>query len=165
MTEILFYGFAALVLVGAIGMLFNERNVAVAGFSFVGSMVAIGAIYVLLDAVFVAALQVVFHAGALAVVLALAGTMLEPRRAPVGSAGRLGTSVMAGVIALLGFAALAQLLSAGYPEIAEIPEGFGSVRSLGQLLLSDSVLAFEFVALLLLSVSVGVVVLARQEAD
>lgn len=165
MIAILFYGFAALVLSGAVAMIWNERHAAVAAFAFVGSMVALGAVYVLLDAAFIAGLQVAFYAGGLAAVLALGGTVLEPARPIVRSPRRVGLNVMAVTIALLVAAAGFQLLQGAFSEPAVLPPEFGSVRTVGRTLLTDHVLAFEFVSLLLLSAIVGVVVLARQEAD
>lgn len=165
MIAVLFYGFAALVLLGAVAMIWNERHTGLAAYAFVGSMVALGAVYVLLDAAFIASIHLVFYAGGLAIVLVLSGTILEPVRPPVRSNRRLGLNVMAAVIGIGVAAAGAELLQGAFTEAATLSPEFGSVRMVGRVLLTDHVLAFEFVSLLLLSAIVGLVVLARQEAD
>ncbi len=166
MTAVLFYGFAALTVVAALAMVLNRRDVGVGTLSFVGSMVGLGAIYVMLDATFIAALQVLFYAAALAVTFLVAGTLLEPRSDRLRPTRGRGSSIVAAVIALLvalNFGALLAL--SGLPEPAPLVEGFGGHRSVGLRLFTDHVLAFEVSSLLLLSAIVAVVLLARWEAD
>ena len=62
-------------------------------------------------------------------------------------------------------AAGVEILRGAFTEAATLPPGFGSIQTVGRMLLTEHVLAFEFVSLLLLSAIVGLVVLARQEAD
>lgn len=165
MSGFLFYGFGALCILGALAMIANVRHVTSAAFSFVGSMLALGAVYVLLDAVFVAAIQVLFHAGGLAVVFAAAGAILVPRSDRMRASRGRGGSVVAVVLAVIVLVNGALLLPGGFGERAELPDGFGGYRLVGSVLLTDRVLAFGFISLLLLSAVIAVVVLARREAD
>ncbi len=169
MTALLFYGFAALTVVGALAMVMNRANVGVGALSFIGSMLSLGAIYVVLGATHIAVLQVLFYAGALAVMFVVAGTLLEPRSDRMRPARGRGASVMAIVIAVLAAVNFGALLTGwgtgGLPGPAVPPEGFGGHRSVGRLLFTDYVLAFEVSSLLLLSAVVGVVLLARRESD
>lgn len=165
MTAILFYVFAGLTVASALAMVANVKSSGVGAFWFVASMVGLGAVYVLLDAYFVAALQLLVHAGGLAVVFIVTGTLLQPRRDRMRPARGLGAGVVALVLVGLATASFATLLPGAFSEPAAIAEGFGGYRAVGLLLFTDRVLAFEVISLLLLSAVVGAVVLARREAD
>ncbi len=55
---ILFYVFGALAVVSALGMILNLRNTVASAMSLVVTMLSLGAIYLLLEAYIVAAIQI-----------------------------------------------------------------------------------------------------------
>ena len=165
MTAVLFYAFAGLAVAGALAMVASVKNASIGAFWFVVSMLGLGAVYVLLDAYFVAALQVLLHATALAVVFIVTGALLQPRRERMRPARGLGTGIVAVVLVALTGAGFAMLLPGAFPEAAAIPEDFGGYRAVGLRLFTDRVLVFEGISLLLLSAIVGAVVLSRPEGD
>ena len=162
MSVALFYVFAAIAVAGALGMVLNLRNTVAGALSLVATMVALGAIYVLMDAFLIGVLQILIYAGAI-VVLFLFVVMLLNLRAeeyPVAR-GRVGKAVGIG----LGVVVLVQflmLLPGALPEPAALSEGWGGYRQVGLTLFRDYVLAFEVTSLLLLAAMVGAVILAKR---
>jgi NADH-quinone oxidoreductase subunit J len=163
--DFLFYLFAALAVAGALGMLLNTRNTVAGALSLVGTMVALGAIYVLLDAYLIGVLQILVYAGAI-VVLFLFVVMLLNLRQDEFSPERLRFTKTLGVVigALVGIELLL-LLPAALGPAAEIPADFGGYRAVGIALFTDWVLAFEVTSLLLLAAMVGAVILAKRRID
>jgi NADH-quinone oxidoreductase subunit J len=163
--DFLFYLFAALAVAGALGMLLNTRNTVAGALSLVGTMVALGAIYVLLDAYLIGVLQILVYAGAI-VVLFLFVVMLLNLRQDEFSPERLRFTKTIGVVlgTLVGVELLL-LLPAALGPAAEIPADFGGYRAVGIALFTDWVLAFEVTSLLLLAAMVGAVILAKRRID
>jgi NADH-quinone oxidoreductase subunit J len=163
--DFLFYLFAALAVAGALGMLLNTKNTVAGALSLVGTMVALGAIYVLLDAYLIGVLQILVYAGAI-VVLFLFVVMLLNLRQDEFSPERLRfTKTLGVVIGTLVGLELMLLLPATLGPAAEIPADFGGYRAVGIALFTDWVLAFEVTSLLLLAAMVGAVILAKRRID
>ena len=165
MIDFLFYLFAALAVAGALGMLLNTKNTVAGALSLVGTMVSLGAIYVLLDAYLIGVLQILVYAGAI-VVLFLFVVMLLNLRQDAFSPERLRFTKTLGVVigALVGVELLL-LLPAALGPAAEISADFGGYRAVGISLFTDWVLAFEVTSLLLLAAMVGAVILAKRRID
>jgi NADH-quinone oxidoreductase subunit J len=161
----LFYAFAVLAVVFALGMVLNVRNTVAAALSLVVTMTALAAIYVLLEAHLVAAFQIMVYAGAIVVLFLFVVMLLnlrEDRFAPgrqwLAKLGALG-------VAVLGLAQLLRLASFGFPEPPPLPEGFGGYRQVGIALFTDYVLLVEMAGLLLLAAIVGALILAKRKID
>jgi NADH-quinone oxidoreductase subunit J len=121
--------------------------------------------YVLLDAPFLAALQVIVYAGAI-MVLFLFVIMLLNLQADDPERGRRRT-VLRG-LAWTGGALLAlelALLVRGAPigAVGAAPPGYGGAASVAKALYTDFVLPFELTSILLLVAVVGAVVLAQKQ--
>ena len=165
MSEGLFYAFAGMAVAGALGMVLNLRNTVAGALSLVGTMVALGGLYVLLEAYLVGVLQILVYAGAIVVVFLFVVMLLNLRRDDF-SAGRQWLTKGLGVG--IGLAALVQflrLVPGSYAEPGPLPEGFGGYREIGARLFTDYVLAFEVTSLLLLAAMVGAVILAKRDAS
>jgi NADH-quinone oxidoreductase subunit J len=161
----LFYFCAALALASALGMLLNVRNTVAAAMSLVVTMVALAAIYVLLEAHLVAVIQIMVYAGAI-VVLFLFVVMLLNLRSDSFPPGRQRLLKLAG--ALIGVVTVAGLLRglAGHvPPAPALPAGYGSYRQVGIALYTDYVLLVEMASLLLLAAIVGALILAKRKID
>ena len=164
MIDFLFYLFAALAVAGALGMLLNTRNTVAGALSLVGTMVSLGAIYVLLDAYLIGVLQILVYAGAI-VVLFLFVVMLLNLRGEQFGPERLAVGKVLGVaVAVLLLLQLLWLIPDFAPP-AELRPGFGGYRDVGMALFTDWVLAFEATSLLLLAAMIGAVVLAKRKVD
>jgi NADH-quinone oxidoreductase subunit J len=162
---VLFYAFAALAVVSALGMVLNLRNAVAAAMSLVVTMVSLAGIYVLLEAHLVAAIQILVYAGAI-VVLFLFVVMLLNLRADEFAPGRQWLTKAAALLLVLAAGAhLVRIVGAGLPEAAPLPEGFGGYAQLGASLYTDYVLLVEMASLLLLAAIVGAVILAKRKID
>jgi NADH-quinone oxidoreductase subunit J len=161
---VLFYVFAALAVLSALGMVLNARNTVAAAMSLVVTMVALAVIYLLLEAYLVAAIQIMVYAGAI-VVLFLFVVMLLNLRGDDFPPGRARLVRLAG--ALLGLFAVAELLrhSGALPAAPPVPEGFGGYHALGIALYTDYVLLVEMASLLLTAAIVGALILAKRKID
>jgi len=160
----LFYLCAAIAVISALGMVLNIRNTVAAAMSLVVTMVSLAAIYVLMEAHLVAAIQIMVYGGAI-VVLFLFVVMLLNLRSEEFPPGRQRVMKIAAV--LFGFFILAELLRAlgGLPEPPPPPEGFGGYRQVGVALYTDYVLLVEMASLLLTAAMVGALILAKRKID
>jgi NADH-quinone oxidoreductase subunit J len=161
-VQILFYLFAALAIVSALGMVLNLRNTVASAMSLVVTMVSLAGIYVLLDAYLVAAIQIMVYGGAI-VVLFLFVVMLLNLRADDFPPGRQRLVKAAG--ALLGVFVLAEFLRGfgALPPAPPLPEGYGGYRAVGIALYTDYVLLVEMASLLLTAAIVGALILAKRK--
>ena len=163
--QVLFYAFAALAVVSALGMVLNLRNTVAGAMSLVVTMVSLAGIYVLLEAHLVAAIQIMVYAGAI-VVLFLFVVMLLNLRADEFAPGRQWlTKSAAALVVLVSGAELVRLLSGDLPEPLPLPPGFGGYRMVGIALYTDYVLLVEMASLLLLAAIVGALILAKRKID
>ena len=165
MTDALFYLFALLAVAGALGMLLNTKNTVAGALSLVGTMVSLGAIYVLLDAYLIGVLQILVYAGAILVLFLFVVMLLNLRQDAFSPERLRGTKALGVLIGGLVALELILLLPAGLGPAAEIPADFGGYRTVGAALFTDWVLAFEVTSLLLLAAMVGAVVLAKRSID
>src|SRR6188472_2277449 len=152
---------------GAIGVVM-VRNPFYAVLALVFHLLSLAALFLLLQAQFVAAAQVVVYAGAVMVlyvfVVAYVGAA-EPSelRAPV-SAGQRALAVIFALALFveLSIAILGSALHALDTEGPTLQASFGSPAQIGELLLTRFLLPFEVASFLLLIAAVGAVVLARR---
>jgi NADH-quinone oxidoreductase subunit J len=144
------------------------RNPFYAVLALVFHLLSLAALFLLLQAQFVAAAQVVVYAGAVMVlyvfVVAYVGAAEPaPLRAPVGR-GQRAAAVLFGLALFveLAIAVLGSGLKAISTDGPTVGSGFGSPAQIGELLLTKFLLPFEVASFLLLIAAVGAVVLARR---
>jgi NADH-quinone oxidoreductase subunit J len=174
-SSVFFFIAAAGVIAGAVGVV-TLRDPFFSVLALVVHLVSLAALFLLLRAQFIAAVQVVVYAGAVMVlyvfVVAYVGGREEPigellrGRGPAGAQLRLGAAILGSallvelLIALLG-TGLKAVSGDGAPY-APGPKTFGTPAYIGQLLLTRFLLVFELASFLLLIAAVGAVVLARR---
>jgi NADH:ubiquinone oxidoreductase subunit 6 (subunit J) len=150
---------AGLTLVGALGTVLM-RNIVHSALFLVVSFVAVAGIYVLLNADFLFAVQILIYVGAVATLI-LFGIMLTRGvrgLQPQNNGQVLGAAVMA----LLLFAAVLVpvILNTVWPQSSEAPLQT-TTAFLGQELMQTYALPFEVVGLVLLVALVGAIIVAR----
>jgi len=167
MSEVLFFIAGIGAVCGAIGVV-TVRNPFYSVLALVFHLLSLAALFLLLEAQFVAAAQVVVYAGAVMVlyvfVVAYVGAAEPARlRAPVGR-GQRTAAVLFGLalFAELAIAVLGSGLKAISTDGPTVDAGFGSPAQIGELLLTKFLLPFEIASFLLLIAAVGAVVLARR---
>ena len=164
-AALLFYVFGALAVAFAVAMLLTVRDTVASALSLVVSMVSLAAIYVLLEAHLVAAMQLVVHAGAVVVLFLFVILALNVRPDEFSLRRKAlvrGASVLVAVFAL---AQLVRWLMPGLRPFPALPAGFGGHRVVGFALYTDYVLLVELISLLLLAAIVGAVVLTKRRLD
>lgn len=154
-----FYILAAVTVASALGVVLKQ-NLVHSALLLVVCFIGVSGLYVMLNAEFLAAVQLLVYSGAIAVILVL-GVMLTRRRSMNESSQNNERSFRA---AALGAALLAVLVGA----IALTPWQYSAAGALdhaapviARALLTDYMVAFEVAALLLLAAMVGAIVLAK----
>jgi len=139
-----------------------SRNPLASALFLILCILALAGLYVLLEAFFLAAVQVLVYAGAvivlfLFVIMAL-GLQVEERQ-------RFRKPVLIGGIAACATigAILAATLATGIPKNVSGTSMEGSAETLGRLLFTKYVLPFEIMSALLLAAIVGVVLFGKKE--
>ena len=162
-----FYLFGLIAVASALLFVTRKSPVA-AALWLVNTMFSLAAMYVLLDAQFVGAIQVLVYAGAIMVVFLFVVMLLNLGHASdVAEARGKWKYFVAGGLGLALAAQLLALTGGGrIPEIA--PERVQSnqvVAPLAQVLFTDQLIAFEVTSILLLTAIVGAVVIARRAKE
>jgi NADH-quinone oxidoreductase subunit J len=163
--QVLFYVFGALAVLFALGMVLNVRNTVASAMSLVVTMISLAAIYVLLEAYLVAALQIMVYAGAIVVLFLFVVMLLNLRHDEFAPGRQWLVKSGAAIVGLVVLAELLRLLRVGLPEAPPLPAGFGGFRQVGLALYTDYVLMVEMVSLLLLAAIVGALILAKRKVD
>ena len=163
--QVLFFIAAIGALAGALGVVWL-RNPFYSVLALVVHLVALAVLFLLLQAEFLAAGQVVVYAGAVMVlylfVVAYIGGSDEPLRPEGGLINTFGPLFAAAVGIELCIAFIASGLKALNTRGADVGNLFGSPGEIGELLLTRWLVAFEAASFLLLVAAVGAVVLARR---
>ncbi|HET6282605.1 MAG TPA: NADH-quinone oxidoreductase subunit J [Polyangia bacterium] len=162
--QVLFWFLAAAIIGGAIFTM-TRRNPVTAVMSLVGTFFALAALYASLDAHFLAIIQILVYAGAIMVLFIFVVMILNREEAtPVTMRGLLIRSV--GVVAAL-YLVLVFVRIVGTSSVAgpppSVPDTFGTVASIGDVLFRDFVYPFEAISLLLLVAIVGGVTISRSQ--
>ena len=164
-----FYLFGIVAVASALAFVTRQSPVA-AALWLVSTMFSLAAMYVMLDAPFIGAIQVLVYAGAIMVVFLFVIMLLNlGRPTELADARGLGWRLAAGAV---GLAILAQIFAMTRPAVAEryrIAEGQlarqvaerGVIAPIAEPLFNEYLLAFEVTSVLLLVAIVGAVVLGK----
>ena len=160
---ILFLITAVVILASAV-MVVSTRNLVHAALWLVSALFGVAVLYALLNAGFLAVVQVVIYIGAIAILFIFA-VMLTRREMRDTGPGLNKNWWVSALMSILTFGGLAYLLSSwsGFSQTsAAIPSGFDAVSALGEALISPEafVLPFEVASVLLVAALVGAVYIA-----
>jgi NADH-quinone oxidoreductase subunit J len=141
----------------------SMQNPFFSALALIGNLASLAVLYLLLAAEFLAAAQVLVYAGAVMVMFLFVIAYLGGRAdAPWAGGSRLlrtaavvaAAAILVEVVVVLGLAWGDRL-----SEPAEVGESFGSPGEIGELFLTDHLLAFEITSIVLLVAAIGGVVL------
>ncbi|WP_423800106.1 NADH-quinone oxidoreductase subunit J [Neobacillus sp. SAB-20_R2A] len=162
-----FFAFMALALVAIIGgvLLLNLNKVVHMVVALIFTFVAIAGIYILLNAEFVAAVQILIYSGAITIIM-LFGIMLTKPYDDEGDSASHG-SKWRKILLFLGVVGFAFAVYVGiynFP-IEQVPSTLNENNTLevGKALYSKYIIPFEFVSVLLLASLIGAIILAKRE--
>ncbi|MGH9144596.1 MAG: NADH-quinone oxidoreductase subunit J family protein [Vicinamibacterales bacterium] len=168
MNEIAFYLFGA-VAVGASLLVIAQRNPIYSVLLLIGSFGALSGLYVLLDAPFVAVIQIIVYAGAIMVLFLFVVMLLNAPHEDTEFDERVHPLLRPGP---MRFGALLALVLAGELWWALSRAGdtgvfpgaaVTSVSVIGKTLFTDYAFPFEVTSILILVAMVGAVILARRD--
>jgi NADH-quinone oxidoreductase subunit J len=161
MTEILFFLFAAVAIGSALNVLL-QKHVLYSSLSMILMLTSMSALFILLQADFLAVINVIVYAGAIMVLFVFV-IMLLNLSADAEEEDRLRWLKLAGIpmgLFLLFVMASVFLGIDGAPAEARI---VGSPEVIGASLFTDYILPFELTSLLILIALMGAVVFAKKD--
>lgn len=159
--NILFYSFSLIMLFCAAFVVLH-RNPVTSAMLLVLVFFFMAGLFVLLEAFFLAVIQVLVYAGAVMVLFLFVMMLLDI--GPPKSVRRNIPATMAGITLGLAFLTEFWIILRRSTLPAESPVQIDAgIRSIGRLLFSEYLLAFEIASLLLLVALIGVVLLCRKE--
>jgi len=170
-TQVAFYLISAIIIAGALAMIMS-RSLVRSVIWMVVSFVGVGALFVLLEAEFIAAVQILVYAGGI-VVLFLFVIMLVnldelQRMEQLHRQWLPAVLLVCVLLAELGF----MMWSGARDTVAPLPDQLdaalrsvrdGNVETIGNFLYTDYILPFEMVSMLLLVAMIGAIYLAKKQ--
>jgi len=164
----LFYFFGALAVVASL-LVIAQRNPVYSVLLLILSFGALSGLYVLLDAPFVAAIQIIVYAGAIMVLFLFVVMLLNAPHEETNFDERTHPMLRPGpmrfgaVLALALIAELVWALARSAPPSTFSTTPVTSVAAIGRSLFTDYAFQFEVTSVLILVAMVGAVVMARRE--
>jgi len=163
-----FYLFAAVALVASL-LVIAQRNPIHSVMLLIASFGALSGLYVLLDAPFVAVIQIIVYAGAIMVLFLFVVMLLNaPHEETVEDERRhllvrSGSMRLGALLAVALGVELVWALSRGTDTGPFAGGSTSSVSAIGRLLFTEYAFAFEVTSVLILVAMVGAVILAQRE--
>lgn len=160
-SDLLFYALAAMSMVSAAGVAFS-RSIIYSALALLGTLLGTGALFIFLNADYVAISQLLIYIGGV-LVLILFAVMLTSKigdRHTNPSVGILpGIALTVALLAVLGYVVTRSpwVVRQDPPPITQ------TARTIGDVFLKEYLLPFEVVSLVLLATLIGAVVIARKE--
>jgi NAD(P)H-quinone oxidoreductase subunit 6 len=160
-VQIVSFGILAAMMIGAALGVVLLSNIVYSAFLLGGVFISMAGLYLLLNADFVAAAQVLIYVGAVNILILFAIMLVNKREDfPKYWIRRGATAVVcAGVFALLS----TMVLSTPWAVMPIRATALSSTVQIGEHFFSDFLLPFELVSVLLLMAMVGAILLARRE--
>ena len=166
MELLFFYIFAGVTIISAI-MVVTSKNILHAALFLILAFFCVAAIYVILRAEFLAAVQVLLYVGAIMALFVFTILLINVMQAQFLQQFH-GQRPLAAILVLALLAETIYLLfsnfSTNFPLVQETPPDLGGkagLEGVARLLLTDYLLLFEVASILLLASMVGAIVLAR----
>ncbi len=155
-----FFVMAAITLGGGL-MAVSARNLIRAALGLIIALIGIAGIYFVLEAEFVAVVQILIYVGAISILILFA-VMLTRGLMQRDFPAQNSQWIAALFIALLLFAALLYVIVSTNWRAVETPIASDLIPKLGTELMTTYLLPFEAVSLLLLAALVGAIMIARE---
>lgn len=169
MTSVLFFYFAAVIISTAI-LVIGSRKPVNSALALLVMFFHVAGLFVLLDAEFIAAVQIIVYAGAI-LVLYLFVVMLLNVRADEGYHRQVGIGLIAGLAILVeaGFilyrSGFANRVSPSVSSAPAVPSAVavpGNTETIGRVLYTTYLFPFEVASLILLVAMIGAIILAKK---
>jgi NADH-quinone oxidoreductase subunit J len=167
---LLFYTFAAVTVLGSL-LVVLQRNPVYSVLSLIAAFFGLSGLYVLLEAPFVAVIQIIIYAGAIMVLFLFTVMLLNVPREDAAEWDRSHPLYRPGAVRVGAVVALIMVVELGwaFARTSGLSTGVGderravtSIAAVGQSLFTDYMFAFEVTSVLIIVAMIGAVVLARK---
>jgi NADH-quinone oxidoreductase subunit J len=165
-AEWLYFGLAALSVLGAIGLILF-RHPMNGAMSFVVTLISLAGLYALLSAKLMFAVQLIVYAGAIMSLIVFIIMFLNIQNKDLPEEKGRGLFLVGGAIVIAPIGMFLYKIVRGLPggDTEILGNGFGEVKEVGLVLFKNWLLPFEIVSILLLIALVGAVIMAgKREA-
>ncbi|MBZ4687118.1 MAG: hypothetical protein PWQ96_361 [Clostridia bacterium] len=158
LEPLFFWLISAVIVLSALAVVFMKNIVHSALFLIV-TFVGMAGIYALLQADFIAAVQILVYAGAIAILIVFA--VMLTRRGDIRASNPFNGYAIIASLACLAFlvVTVSMIFNSGFEIVESV--GKSVVEPLAIAMMGDFVISFEVAALLLLEALVGAIILAR----
>ena len=165
--EILIFAILAVIAVACSILVISQRSAVSSALFLIATMVSIAILFLLLNAPFLAAIQIIVYAGAIMVLFIFVIMLLNLRRDEFGPERRKAQrffAILFVFLLLIGLATIIQVGAFGLKSAEEVSDAAvpASVEPLAQLLFTRYLFPFELASILLLVAIVGAVVMAKR---
>lgn len=157
----------SLLILSSLGIILMRKPVH-ASLSFLLSLLLLAALYLQLSAQFIAVMQILVYAGAILVIFMFVIILFQDAYQKIVDTSAMSNPRFlegASVLFIAGVAYLAVQLLIPHVPMTGLPDGFGSVQSLGRALYLDFFFPFEAVILLFLISVVGALYIGKKESQ
>ena len=162
------FGFFALIAVASSVLMVTRKNPVISALFLVLNFGALSGIYLLLRAQFLAVVQVIVYAGAIMVLFLFVLMLLRPQQEKSYFKERPQQKFLAIVIAFLMFAQMVYSIFFTLPgkvvdENTRVE--IGTIEHIGRELYTSYLLPFEAIAFVLLTATIGALILSKKKLD
>mgnify|MGYP003606801843 CR=1 FL=1 len=161
LVNVLFYGFAVLAVLGAVGLILF-RHPMNGAMSFIVTLISLAGLYALLSAKLIFALQLIVYAGAIMSLIVFIIMFLNIQAEDLPREEMKLVNILVGIVLVSPVALFLGKIVNSLPNLAAdlVGNDFGGVKPVGLVLYRHWLVPFEIVSILLLVSLVGAVVLA-----
>jgi NADH-quinone oxidoreductase subunit J len=163
-SPVVFFILAAVAVGTALGMLLS-RNAIYSALFLALNFATVAMLYLILGAPFIALSQITVYAGSIMVLFLFVIMLLGAEGLPIGEPLRWQPLLAIPLIIILAADFAINLFRRG-PELVAVvtpPENFGSPAVIGEVLFTQYMLPFEVTAVILLSATIGAIMLAKPD--
>ena len=166
LVNVLFYGFAVLAVLGAVGLILF-RHPMNGAMSFIVTLISLAGLYALLSAKLIFALQLIVYAGAIMSLIVFIIMFLNIQAEDLPREEMKLVNILVGIVLVSPVALFLGKIVNSLPNLAAdlVGNDFGGVKPVGLVLYRDWLVPFEIVSILLLVSLVGAVVLAGKRGS
>jgi len=161
-AQLLFFYFGGMTVAGAI-VAVSSPNLVYSALALLLTFIHIAGIYILLNAEFIAAVQIIVYAGAILVLYLFVLMLFNPKqeRLYLHKQYKVGIFLAVVVMSLMVFSGYkTEILGVGGPVTVESVRAMGHTRVIGNALYTDYIFPFEIASLILLVAMFGAILLA-----
>ena len=159
--QVVFLVLAVVAVGSAVGVV-TSRNIFYSALLLIACLFTVAGFYILLEAAFLAAVQVLIYVGAIAVLIIFAVMLTERMMGETKHPWNEQWSV-ALLVAVALVAVMLYVVINGNWQVSDAATPTDAIVALGQTLLSTYVLPFEVASVILLMALIGAIIIAREE--